>query len=49
MISWLSEYYRFLKNSKSLFKKDKLLPGSFRDYRKAFWKHRVTYSEYMDR
>lgn len=49
MICWISEHHRFLKNAKAHFKNDRKLPGSFRDYRKAFWKHRVTYSEYMDR
>ena len=46
---WFSERRIFLKEAKTHFQNDKTLPGSYRDYKKAFWKHRVTYSEYMDR
>ena len=44
---WLFERYTFLKEAKLHFKKDKPKVGSYSDYKKANWKHLVTYSEYM--
>lgn len=44
---FLGERNRFFREAKQRFRLDKPLYGSFRDYKKAFWKHRVTYSEYM--
>ena len=41
------ERYKFFKEARSRFASEKPKRGSFNDYRKAFWKHRVTYSEYM--
>lgn len=44
---FLGERYRFFQEARSRFASEKPEHGSFNDYRKAFWKHRVTYSEYM--
>lgn len=44
---WLVERRRFFKEAKTRFAIENPPHGSFRDYKKAFWKHRVTYSEYM--
>jgi glutathione synthase/RimK-type ligase-like ATP-grasp enzyme len=41
------ERYKFFKEARSRFASEKPKRGSFNDYKKAFWKHRVTYSEYM--
>lgn len=41
------EKKRFLKEAKTRFESEKPQHGSFKDYKKAFDKHRVTYSEYM--
>ena len=41
------EKKNFLKEAESRFKTEKPLVGSYKDYKKAFRKHRVTYSEYM--
>ena len=41
------ERSRFLKEAKRRFAEEHPEHGSFQDYKKAFWKHRVTYSEYM--
>lgn len=46
---FFAERKNFIKVAKQRFKNNKQLPGSFKDYKKAFWKHRVSYSEYMDR
>ena len=37
----------FFREARRRFTEEKPENGSFRDYKKAFWKHRVTYSEYM--
>ena len=37
----------FLKEAKERFDKERPNHGSFEDYKKAFFKHRVTYTEYM--
>ena len=47
MRTFWSERYRFLKEARNRFVSEKPKYGSFLDYKKAFWKHRVTYSEYM--
>lgn len=44
---WLFKRRTFLKEAKMRFKKDKPKVGSYSDYRKANWKHQVTYDEYM--
>lgn len=44
---WLFERRTFLKEAKTRFKKEKPGVGSYRDYKKANWKHLVTYAEYM--
>ena len=49
LFRWLLERHMFFKEAKMHYRNDKQLPGSYKDYKKAFWKHRVTYSEYMDR
>lgn len=41
------EKKRFFKEAKTRFESEKPQHGSFEDYKKAFEKHRVTYSEYM--
>lgn len=41
------EKKRFLKEAKTRFENENPQHGSFKDYKKAFRKHRVTYSEYM--
>ena len=41
------EKKRFFKEAKERFAIEKPQHGSWEDYKKAFWKHRVTYSEYM--
>lgn len=41
------EKKRFFKEAKTRFALEKPLHGSLKDYKKAFWKSRVTYSEYM--
>ena len=41
------EKKRFLKEAKTRFETEKPQLGSYKDYKKAFEKHRVTYSEYM--
>ena len=43
----LNEKKRFFKEAKTRFAIENPPHGSFKDYKKAFWKHRVTYSEYM--
>lgn len=45
-IFW-GERFRFFKEARKRFASEKPVHGSFKDYKKAFWKHRVTYSEYM--
>lgn len=45
-IFW-GERYKFLKEARVRFASEKPKHGSFDDYKKAFWRHRVTYSEYM--
>ena len=45
--TFLSERQRFFKEARERFEKERPAHGSYRDYKKAFWKHRVTYSEYM--
>lgn len=49
LFRWLLERHMFFKEAKMYYRNDKQLPGSYKDYKKAFWNHRVTYSEYMDR
>lgn len=44
---FFSERKRFFKEAKERFSIEKTQHGSLRDYKNAFWKHRVTYSEYM--
>ena len=44
---WFVERRRFLKEAKTRFALENPPHGSFKDYKKAFWSHRVTYSEYM--
>ena len=46
-IFW-GERYKFLKEARKRFASEKPEHGSYKDYKKAFWKHRVTYSEYMN-
>lgn len=41
------ERKRFFKEAKERFSKEKPMHGSWKDYKDAFRKHRVTYSEYM--
>lgn len=43
----ISERNRFFKEARQRFRQDKSSYGSYKDYKNAFWKHRVTYSEYM--
>lgn len=45
--TWLGERRRFFKEAKERFSSEKPNHGSYKDYKNAFWKHRVTYSEYM--
>ena len=45
-IFW-NERFRFCKEARKRFISEKTGHGSYGDYKKAFWKHRVTYSEYM--
>lgn len=45
--TFLSERQRFFKEARERFDKERPAYGSYKDYKKAFWKHRVTYSEYM--
>ena len=44
---FLGERRRFCKEAREQFALENPKHGSYNDYRKAFWKHRVTYSEYM--
>ena len=44
---YLDERKRFFKEAKERFAKEKLEHGLWKDYKEAFRKHRVTYSEYM--
>lgn len=44
---YFDERKRFFKEAKERFAKEKPEHGSWKDYKKAFRKHRVTYSEYM--
>lgn len=41
------ERYKFMKEARERFTSEKPKHGSFNDYKQSFWKHRVTYSEYM--
>lgn len=43
----IDERKRFLSEAKKRFAAEKPKQGSYKDYKKAFKKHRVTYSEYM--
>ena len=43
----LEERNRFSEEARERFAKEKPQSGSYIDYKDAFWKHRVTYSEYM--
>ena len=43
----LGERKRFCKEARKRFSSENPAHGSYNDYRSAFWKHRVTYSEYM--
>jgi glutathione synthase/RimK-type ligase-like ATP-grasp enzyme len=43
----VDERKRFLNEAKKRFATEKPQQGSYKDYKKAFKKHRVTYSEYM--
>ena len=43
----LGERKRFFREVRERFAKDRPSQGLYKDYKKAFWKHRVTYSEYM--
>lgn len=45
---FFKERKRFFAEAKECFKKDSPNHGSYSDYKKAFRKHRVTYSEYMN-
>ena len=45
---WFDERSRFFKEAKARFMEDQPSHGSYHDYVKAFNKHRVTYSEYMN-
>ena len=45
--TFFSERDRFLKEARRRFALETPEHGSISDYKKAFWKHRVTYSEYM--
>ena len=47
ILVWLSERKRFLSEAEYRFSSDCFQNGSFKDYKKAFWRHRVTYAEYM--
>lgn len=40
-------WFRYSKEARKRFVSEKPEHGSYKDYKKAFWKHRVTYSEYM--
>jgi len=44
---YFDERKRFFKEAKERFAKEKPEHGSWKDYKEAFRKHRVTYSEYM--
>ena len=44
---YFDERKRFFKEAKERFAKEKSEHGSWKDYKEAFRKHRVTYSEYM--
>lgn len=44
---WFEERKRFFEEAKMRFVKENPEYGSFSDYKRTFWKHRVTYSEYM--
>lgn len=44
---FFSERSRFLNEAKRRFSDEHPAHGSYPDYKKAQWKHRVTYSEYM--
>ena len=44
---YFDERKRFFKEAKQRFAKEKPEHGSWKDYKEAFRKHRVTYSEYM--
>lgn len=43
----INERNSFFKEAKRHFTDMHLKKGSYHDYKKSFWKHRVTYSEYM--
>ena len=45
-IFW-GERFKFCKEARKRFASEKPDHGSYKDYKKALWKHRVTYSEYM--
>ena len=47
MLIWFGERSRFYKEARERFSKECPTHGSYSDYKKAFLKHRVTYSEYM--
>ena len=38
----------YLKEARERFAAEKPEHGSYKDYKRAFWKHRVTYAEYMN-
>ena len=44
---YFAERKRFFAEAKKRFAKEKPNHGSYNDYKNAFWKHRVTYLEYM--
>ena len=44
---YLAERDLFFAEAKARFAEEKPLQGSFKDYKRAFRRHRVTYSEYM--
>ena len=41
-------WFLYLKEARERFLLEKPEHGSYKDYKKAFWRHRVTYSEYMN-
>ena len=47
ILTWIRQRRDSLRGAKKHFKLDKPKVGSYADFKKANWKHRVTYSEYM--
>lgn len=43
---WIIQRRNSLKEAKLFFKSGKCQVGSYSDFKRANWKHRVTYSEY---